>query len=250
MSETTASAPGHSTSSRSISPANDNPGVAALARLTERIATLVPPEAAARFGRRPLSPAVEAGMARASAISQRATQRAAVRPARSPRTTVGMALDSFVAACSFVPYAVVAFGMRLLMARIFFFDGQTKVDGPRLLFDLYNFHFSFALPLYLKAETFTAFATQFAPLPVPPMLAAYLVSYAEFILPIMLVLGFGARIAAFGMLIMTAVISIYIMPEALWTVQIYWFAILMLLLSQGPGQISVDYLVRLVTRRA
>jgi putative oxidoreductase len=247
MSETNAAA-----SSPSISPANDNPGVAALARLSERIATLVPPEAAASFGRRPLSPAVEAGLARASAISQHAAERAA-RPAhraRSPGSTVGMVLDSFVAACSFVPYALVALGMRLVMARIFFLDGQTRIGGPRLSLDVYGLHLSAIVPAQVKATTFTAFATQFAPLPVPPMLAAYLVSYAEFILPIMLVLGLGARIATLVMLIMTAVISIYIMPEALWAVQIYWFAILMLLLSQGPGRISVDFVVRWVTGRA
>ncbi len=72
------------------------------------------------------------------------------------------------------------------------------------------------LPLQVKAETFTAFMTQFAPLPVPPVLAAYMVSYAEFFLPIMLVLGFGTRSPRLGLLIMTAVIQIYIMPEALW----------------------------------
>ncbi len=100
----------------------------------------------------------------------------------------------------------------------------------------------------MKAETFTAFLTQFAPLPVPPVLAAYMVSYAEFILPVMLVVGFGTRIAALGMLVMTAVISIYIMPEALWTIQIYWFAILALLLTQGPGKISLDHVIRLLNR--
>ena len=189
-------------------------------------------------------------MARASAISQRAEQSAAARPARPPRSTVGMALDGFVAACSFIPYAVVALDLRVLMARICFLDGQTKIDGPRLPLDVYNYHFSVVLPLNVKAETFTAFMTQFAPLPVPPMLAAYEVSYAEFILPIMLVLGFGARFAALGMLIMTAVISIYIVPETLWNLLIYWFAILALLLTQGPGWLSVDHFIRLVVRRA
>jgi len=105
------------------------------------------------------------------------------------------------------------------------------------------------LPLNVKAETFTAFATQFAPLPVPPVLAAYMVSYAEFILPIMLVIGLGTRVAALGMLIMTFMISSYIMPEALWTTQIYWFAILAVLLSQGAGQLSLDHVIRLFNRR-
>ena len=87
----------------------------------------------------------------------------------------------------------------------------------------------------MKAETFTAFLTGYLPLPVPPVLAAYLVSYAEFMLPIMLVLGFGTRIAALGLLIMTALIQIYVMPQALWSAHIYWASILLVLLSLRAG---------------
>jgi hypothetical protein len=39
------------------------------------------------------------------------------------------------------------------------------------------------------------------------------------------------------------------MPEALWTTQIYWFAILAVLLSQGPGHISLDRFIHFITRR-
>jgi putative oxidoreductase len=63
------------------------------------------------------------------------------------------------------------------------------------------------------------------------------------------VLGFGTRFAALGMLIMTALIQIYVMPQALWSVHIYWASILMVLLSLGAGQISVDAIIRFVTRR-
>jgi len=226
--------------------ANQNPGVAALARLTERIATLVPPQQAAPLVLQP-SQEVAAGLARAKLLAAQAAQRAR---RRAPRSLLGAAIESFVTACSAIPYALVALGLRLLMARIFFLDGQTKIGGPRYSLDLYGFDFSVVLPTQVKGETFTAFLTQFAPLPAPPMLAAYMVSYAEFILPIMLVIGFGTRIAAFGMLIMTAVISIYIMPEALWITQIYWVAILMVLLSQGPGQLSFDHLIQFVSRRS
>jgi len=60
----------------------------------------------------------------------------------------------------------------------------------------------------------------------------------------------GTRIAALGLLIMKAVIQIYIMPEHLWTTQIYWFAILTVLLSQGAGQISADHVIRILNRHA
>ena len=81
------------------------------------------------------------------------------------------------------------------------------------------------------------------------MLAAYLVSYGEFILPIMLVLGLGTRFAALGLLIMTALIQIYVMPQALWTVHIYWASILMVVLTLGAGKISLDSLIRFIARR-
>jgi putative oxidoreductase len=205
-----------------------------LARLTDRIASLVPPAAA-----RPLLLQPSQAGARRIPTS---------RPARS-RSVAAMAVEGFTAACSFIPYALVALGLRLLMARIFFIDGQTKIAGPVLPLDLHGFHFSLTLPAQVKAETFTAFMTQFAPLPVPPVPAAYMVSYAEFFLPLMLVLGLGTRIAALGLLIMTAVIQIYIMPEHLWTTQIYWFAILTVLLAQGPGQISADHVIAILNRR-
>ena len=71
--------------------------------------------------------------------------------------------------------------------------------------------------------------------PIPPALAAYLVGGAEFLLPIMLVLGFGTRFAALGLLVVTALIQLYVLPEALWTAHVYWASILLVLLSRGPG---------------
>ena len=214
-----------------------------MSRLADRLSAMAPPP----LNLSPASivrPSVAAGLATSAAISARAAERA-----RRSRSVVGLMVDSFVSACSFIPYALVALALRLAMARVFFLDGQTKIEGPRYVLSVMDFDFSVVLPLQVKAETFTAFLTQYAALPVPPVLAAYLVSYAEFALPIMLVLGFGTRMAALGLLIMTALIQIYVMPGALWTVHVYWAAILLVLLSRGAGQISVDALIRFIARR-
>jgi len=160
-----------------------------------------------------------------------------------------MTVDSFVSACSFIPYALVALALRLVMARVFFLDGQTRIEGPRVPLNVQDFDFSVILPLQVKVETFGVFLTKYAALPVPPVLGAYLVSYAEFILPICLLLGFATRFAALGMLIMTALLQIYVMPDALWSTHVYWAAILLVLLSRGPGQISVDHIIRFTARR-
>lgn len=223
-------------------------GEVAMSRLADRLAALAPPTPAPVLELstpmpRP-SPAVQAALATSAKISARAAERA-----RRSRSVIGLTVDSFVSACSFIPYALVALGLRLIMARLFFLDGQTRVEGPRVPLTVQDFDLSVVLPLQVKAETFTAFLSQIPPLPVPPVLAAYLVSYAEFILPICLVLGFATRFAALGLLIMTAMIQIYVLPDALWSTHIYWAAILMVLLSKGAGQISIDHIIRLIARR-
>ena len=225
-------------------------GEVAMSRLADRIAAMAPPP----MNLSPTSivqpsPAVAAALATSAAISARAAERA-----RRSRSVIGLTVDSFVSACSFIPYALVALALRLVMARVFFLDGQTRINGPRLPLNVQalneqGFDLSVVLPLQVKAQTFAAFLTQYAALPVPPVLAAYLVSYAEFILPICLVLGFGTRFAALGLLIMTALIQIYVMPQALWSVHVYWASILMVLLSLGAGQISIDHIIRFIARR-
>ncbi len=229
-------------------------GEAAMARLADRLTAMAPPPMnlsptdIVRPAFTP-SPALSAS----AAIARRAHERA-----RRSRSIIGMTVDSFISACSYVPYALVALGLRLIMARLFFLDGQTRVDGPRLSFNpldyasldfLRGFDFSVVLPMQVNAQTFTAFSVQYPPIPVPPVLAAYLVSYAEFILPIMLVLGLGTRFAAVGLLIMTAMISYFVLPHALFTTHIFWAAILMVLISRGPGQISIDHIIRKLARR-
>ena len=224
-------------------------GEMAMARLADRLAAMAPQEPLnlttmqATSMPRP-SPAVSAALSTSKAISARAAERA-----RRSRSVTGLLVDGFVAACSLVPYAVVALALRLVMARVFFLDGQTRIDGPRLPFDVLDFNFSLVLPAQVRLETFTAFLTQYPPLPIPPVLAAYTVSYAEFVLPILLVLGFATRFAALSLLVMTALISLYVMPQALLSAHIYWAGMLLVLLSQGAGQISVDAVIRYVARR-
>lgn len=229
-------------------------GEAAMARLADRLAAMAPPPMdlqPSTIVRQ--SPAVAAALTTSAAITRRAHERA-----RRSRSVIGLTVDSFISACSFIPYALVALALRLIMARVFFLDGQTRIDGPRFTFSLQDyvnldfvrgFDLSVVLPMQVKAETFTAFMTQYPPIPVPPMLAAYLVSYAEFILPIMLIIGFGTRFAALGLLVMTSLISIYVMPQALFSTHIYWAAILTALVSLGAGQISVDHIIRTIARR-
>jgi putative oxidoreductase len=170
-------------------------------------------------------------------------------PAPAPRRRSLMAtIMSFI-----LPYALVALVLRLLMARLFFLSGQSKIDGMILNFNVKGMEFPVVLPTQIKQSTFQLFQTQFANLPydlkIPSSIIAYVFAYAEFLLPICLVLGFLTRFSALVLLIMTVLAAIYITPAELWTTHVYWAAILLVLLSLGPGVISFDALIGWLYRR-
>jgi putative oxidoreductase len=149
-----------------------------------------------------------------------------------------------------VPYALVALGLRFLIARVFFLSGQVKISGPEIPVSLIKgAEFSIVLPAEIKPETFELFQSQYSALPMPAAVAAYLFTYAEFVLPICLVLGFATRLSALALLAMTVLIQVYVAPEALWTAHVYIFAILMVLMSVGPGAISLDAIIRYVYQK-
>lgn len=72
-------------------------------------------------------------------------------------------------------------------------------------------------------------------------LAAYLGTGFEIIAPVMLVLGFGSRIAAVILLSMTAVIEFTYKSSV---EHLYWATMLFIVLFSGPGKISIDYFIR------
>jgi putative oxidoreductase len=151
-----------------------------------------------------------------------------------------------------IPYALVALGLRLIMARVFFLSGQAKIEGPRSIPirpGIGDLEFTVILPAEIKDATFRMFEAQYADLPIAPVVAAYLFTYAEFALPICLVLGFATRLSALALLVMTALLQVHVMPGMLWVAHIYWAAILLVLMTVGPGAISVDALIRTVYRR-
>jgi putative oxidoreductase len=60
----------------------------------------------------------------------------------------------------------------------------------------------------------------------------------------MLVIGLGTRFAALGLLVITAMILGFVAVDPLASVQFYWAALLVVLVTQGPGAVSLDHLVR------
>jgi putative oxidoreductase len=160
------------------------------------------------------------------------------QPAVRSRSITASIVATLVALCAVIPYALVALGLRFVMARVFFPSGQTKIE-----------ELSIVLPAEIKASTFQLFETDYASLPIPPTMAAYAFTYAEFVLPVCLVVGFASRFAALGLLVMTVLMQIYVTPGLWWTTHIYWVSILMVLMSVGPGAISIDAGIRYLYSR-
>jgi len=77
----------------------------------------------------------------------------------------------------------------------------------------------------------------------PPEVAAYIATAIELTMPVLLVLGVLTRPAALVLLGMTAVIQVFVYPQA-WPTHLQWAAMLLVLLARGPGTLSLDWLIR------
>lgn len=76
----------------------------------------------------------------------------------------------------------------------------------------------------------------------PPELAATLAASVELSCPVLLVLGFASRLATLPMLGMTFVIEAFVYPED-WNEHLIWASLLLFILTQGPGPLSLDHLI-------
>ena len=78
----------------------------------------------------------------------------------------------------------------------------------------------------------------------PYELAAYLGTITEFVLSLTVLLGLFTRLSAFGLLGVTAVIQFFVYPGA-WPTHIAWAAMLIVLLKEGGGVLSLDAILRI-----
>lgn len=66
-------------------------------------------------------------------------------------------------------------------------------------------------------------------------------TYSEHLFPLPLVLGLFTRVGALGLLGMTAVIEIFVYPDA-WPTHLSWAGLLLPVLARGPGKLSLDWM--------
>jgi putative oxidoreductase len=111
---------------------------------------------------------------------------------------------------------------RLYVAQVFFLAGLTKLrdwETTLLLFEN-----EYAVPL------------------LSPTLAAWMGTGGELLLPVLLVLGLGGRVAALGLFVLNAVavVSLPEIAEAALQLHQFWGSLLLGLLLWGPGRWSLD----------
>lgn len=123
-----------------------------------------------------------------------------------------------------ISHDLIALACRFSIAGVFWLSGRTKVEGWFTLTD----------------TTFLLFRQDYALPLIPPEWAAYLATGAEHLLPILLVLGLFTRVAALGVLGMTAVIQTFVYPSG-WPTHLSWAAPMLYLLGRGPGRWSLDH---------
>lgn len=122
-----------------------------------------------------------------------------------------------------VPYTALALPLRFAVATVFWNSAMAKLANWDTTISLFTDDYQ--VPL------------------LPPELAAYMALTIELTTPVLLVLGLLTRVAALVLLGMTAVIEIFVYPQA-WPTHIQWAAMLLVLLCRGAGAVSIDHLIR------
>ena len=127
-----------------------------------------------------------------------------------------------------LPPALLLLIARLGIAAVFFQSGRTKVTGLLTITD----------------ATYQLFRTDYALPFMQPEFAAHAAAYSEHLFPLLLTLGLFTRPAAAALLGMTAVIEIFVYPDA-WPTHLSWAALLLPLIARGGGGWSLDRLLGL-----
>ncbi len=124
-----------------------------------------------------------------------------------------------------IPYWFIALAARIFPAAVFWQSGETKVAG-----------------WHLKPSAIALFENEYQLPLIDPTTAAYASAFSEHFFPILLVIGFATRFSALALLFMTAVIEIFVYPDA-WPTHGVWATCFLVLIARGPGLLSLDHLI-------
>ncbi|MEO0417901.1 MAG: DoxX family protein [Pseudomonadota bacterium] len=120
---------------------------------------------------------------------------------------------------------------RVALAGIFWRSYQTKVEEGTWL--------------TISDVQYFIFENEFAGLPLDPQIAVPMATYAEFLFPILLVIGLASRFSALALMIMGLVIQLFVFPTADhffgWAITV--IALAAFVISRGPGLFSLDAII-------
>jgi putative oxidoreductase len=119
-----------------------------------------------------------------------------------------------------IPYSLLALPLRFSVAWIFWNAGQVKLINWQRTIEL--FRDEYRVPV------------------LPPEVAATMALSIELTAPALLILGLFTRATVLVLLGMTAVIQIFVYPDA-WPTHLQWTAMNLALLCRGAGFLSVDH---------
>lgn len=141
-----------------------------------------------------------------------------------------------VALLSRIPDAWIALLARFSIAAIFWKSGQTKVQGFAI--DIVAGEFDIGWPS-LSDSVVELFRDEYRLPILPPEFGALMAAGAEHVFPALILIGLATRFSALALLGMTAVIQVFVYPDAYPTHGV-WAAVLLFLIARGAGPLSLD----------
>ena len=144
-----------------------------------------------------------------------------------PRTTAHRVRDAWNRVAgrigTLVGDGALALVARIAIAAIFLQSGRTKVEGF----------------LTVTPSAVELFRTEYRLPVVPPDVAAHLAAWSEHLFPVLLALGLFSRLSALALLGMTAVIQVFVYPDA-WPTHLSWAGLMLVVIARGAGLLSLD----------
>src|SRR3984893_1345609 len=148
-----------------------------------------------------------------------------VPPFVTPSSWLARAICAVIALLDKIPQSLISLAARIFPAAVFWRSGQTKIEG---------FH--------VTENAIALFKDEYALPLIDPALAANIAAFAEHFFPFLLVIGLASRLAALALFIMTAVIEIFVYPDA-WPTHGVWATCFLIVIARGPGIFSLDHLL-------
>jgi putative oxidoreductase len=167
-------------------------------------------------------------------------------------------IGGIISLLNWIPQSFVSLAARIFPAAVFWLSGETKAQilpdacGAPLFqgFDKFGAQFGDCANAFVKGipdwhlapAAVELFKEEYKLPVIDPSVAAHLAAFAEHFFPVLLVLGFASRFAALALLGMTAVIEIFVYPDA-WPTHGVWATCFLVVIARGPGVFSLDYLI-------